>query len=187
MDNKLKIINKLGKEMEKSYTMHELSKELNIPYATFHRTIQQMEDLIIMQQIGKSKIIKLNIKNSIIKSYLAIASEQEKQDFIKNRPLIKKIMNETKEEEIVILFGSHAKNQETKKSDIDLFIINNKGKRSSSFSKLELLYNKEINAIYMTSQEFKQMLKDKEENLGKQVLKNHILLKHPEKFWEYVI
>ena len=39
MDNKHKIINHLGKHPNEKYTMHELSRELNIPYASFYRTI----------------------------------------------------------------------------------------------------------------------------------------------------
>ena len=31
------------------------------------------------------------------------------------------------------------------------------------------------------------MLKEKEENVGKQVLKNHIILNNPEHFWEMVL
>ena len=44
MDNKYKIINQLGKNYKKKYTMHELSKELSIPYASFYRTIESMKD-----------------------------------------------------------------------------------------------------------------------------------------------
>ena len=48
MNNEHKIINHLAKNRDKSYTMHELSKLLKIPYATFYRTIQKMSDLINM-------------------------------------------------------------------------------------------------------------------------------------------
>jgi len=57
MENKLQIINYLGKNMGKRFTMHELSKLLNIPYASFYRTIQQMKDILIIKEIGKSKTI----------------------------------------------------------------------------------------------------------------------------------
>ncbi len=56
MDNKQKIINYLGKHLEERFTMHELSKLLTIPYASFYRTIQQMKDLLITETIGKSKV-----------------------------------------------------------------------------------------------------------------------------------
>ena len=70
MDNKLKIINYLGKNIGKLFTMHELSNLIRIPYATFHRTINKMSGLITKEKAG-SNFNKLNII-PIIKPYLAI-------------------------------------------------------------------------------------------------------------------
>ncbi len=186
MDNNLKIINFLGKNLDKSFTMHELSKKLEIPYASFYRIIKQIKDLLIIEEIGKAKIIRLSLKNPV-KSYLIIASEEEKKEFLQKHPIIKKICNEMQTNDIIALFGSYADSTQTKSSDIDLFIINKEGKRSVSFSKYELLFKRKINPIFMTKSEFKLMLKEKEENIGKQILKNHIILNNPEKFWEAVL
>jgi len=65
--------------------------------------------------------------------------------------------------------------------------INKEGNKSISFSKYELLFKKRINPIFVTKKEFELMLKDKEENIGKQVLKNHIILINPEEFWGCVL
>ena len=56
-----------------------------------------------------------------------------------------------------------------------------------SFSKYELFYKKRINPIFVRKKEFKEMLKDKEENVGKQALKNHIILNNPEEFWKCIL
>jgi hypothetical protein len=72
------------------------------------------------------------------------------------------------------------------KSDIDIIIINSNGKKSVSFSKYELLYRKKINTIFITKKEIIKMIKDKEENIGKQVLRNHVILNNPGGFWECV-
>jgi len=186
MDNKRKIINYLGKH-QKSFTMHELSKLLNIPYASFHRTIQQMKDLIITENIGKSKALKLNTPNPIVKAHLIISSDEEKKEYLEKHSIIRKINNDLVTNDVVILFGSYAKGKETEKSDIDLLIINKEGKKSLSFSKYELLYQKKINPIFITKKEFKNMLKDTEENVGKQALQNHIILTNPEEFWGNVL
>ena len=187
MDKILKIINYLGKNVNQSFTMHQLSNLTSIPYASFHRTIKKMKNLIILEKVGKSTIIKLNTKNPITKSYLTIASEEEKEEYLNSNPIIKKITNELDNNEgVVILFGSYAKEAQTERSDIDLLIINNKSGKKISFSKYELLFKKKINPISITKKEFKLMLKDKEENVGKQALKNHIILKNPSIFWGMV-
>lgn len=167
--------------------MHELSKMLHIPYASFYRTILEMNGLLNVKVIGKSKVLGLNLSYPTLRSYFAIASNDEKEDFLKNQPIIKKISSEFEIEDVVMLFGSYAIGEETKTSDIDLLIINKKGEKSISFSKYELLFKKKINPIFVTTTEFVKMLKDKEENVGKQALKKHIILNNPEYFWELVL
>ena len=70
MDNKHKIVNHLGKHPDKKYTMHELSNILHIPYASFYRAVQQMNDLLDIEVVGKSKIVNLKLSNPIIKAHL---------------------------------------------------------------------------------------------------------------------
>jgi len=163
--------------------MHELSQLLKIPYATFYRTIQVMDDVLVVKAVGKAKTIKLNVDNPVIKSHLIISSDEERKEFLHNQPIIKKIESELNTKEIVVLFGSYAKKTQHEKSDIDLLIINKDGRKSISFSKYELLFKKKINPIFVTKKEFELMLKDKEENVGKQALNSHIILNNPEDFW----
>ncbi len=187
MDNKLKIINRLGKNMENMFTMHELSKEINIPYATFYRTIQNMQDLINIKSIGKAKAIQIKKEHPAIKAYLTISSEEEKKEFLKKKPIIKKISAELETNDIVILFGSYAKEKEKEGSDIDIIVINKKGSRSVSFSRYETIFKKKINPIFLSPDEFKKMLREKGENVAKQALKHNILLNNSEGFWGCVL
>ncbi len=187
MDNKLKIVNYLGKNLGQSFTMHGLSKLIKVPYATFYRTIQEMKDLLRIQTVGKSKTISLNMENPAIRSYLTISSDEEKKEFLKKQPIINKIASELQTKDTVLLFGSHAKGNERESSDVDILVINKNGEKTISFSKYELLFKKKINPIFATKTEFTQMLKEKEENVGKQALRGHIILQNPEAFWGYVL
>jgi len=187
MDNKLKIINFLGKHLGQLFTMRELSMAVKVPYATFYRALQKMKDLVNIQTVGKSKTLTLNTDNPAIKSYLAISSEEEKNEFLKKQPIISKIASELNTKDSVVLFGSYAKGSQRETSDIDLLTINKKGDKSLSFSKYELLFKKKINPIFVTRAEFAKMLHDKDENVGRQALKDHIVLNNPESFWEGVL
>ena len=187
MDNALKIINYLGKHSREKYTMHNLSQTLHIPYTSFYRTVEMIKDFLVIENVGKSKVLSLNVKRPIVKAHLTVSSDEEKKEFLKKQPILSKISQELNTEDIVLLFGSYAKGKETDKSDIDLCIINKNGQKSLSFSKYELLFKKKINPMFITSKEFKEMLKDKEENVGKQALKDHIVLNNPEQFWELVL
>jgi uncharacterized protein len=187
MDNKHKIINWLGKNYPSEFTMHELSKTLHIPYASFYRTVQEMNGLLTEKKIGKSKVIGLNLTHPTLRSHLAVAANEEKEEFLKKQPIIKKIASELITKDMVVLFGSYAKGTHTDNSDIDILIINRKGEKSLSFSKIELIFRKKINPLFITKSEFIKMLREREENVGKQTLKNHIVLNNPEAFWELVV
>lgn len=167
--------------------MHELSRYLHIPYASFYRTVQKMGGFLDIEVVGKSKTLKLNVKNPVIKAHLIVASDEERKEFLKRQPIIRKIAADLDTNDTLILFGSYAKGKQTEKSDIDMLIINKDGKKSLSFSKYELLYKRKINPIFVTKKEFKRMLKGKEQNVGKQALKDHIVLYNPEQFWECVL
>ncbi len=187
MDNKLKILNYLGKNLGRSFTMHELSKLVKVPYATFYRTIQKMKDLVRIQDVGKSKTISLSTENPAIRSYLTISSDEEKKEFLKKQPIISKIASELQTKDSVVLFGSYAKGNEKESSDIDLLVINKNGEKTISFTKYELLFRKKINPVFITKSEFREMLQEKNENIVKQALKGHIILQNPESFWGCVL
>lgn len=186
MDNKLRIVNYLGKNKSESYSMHELSKQIHMPYATLFRTLREMEDILLVKRVGKAKTVMLNIRHPALKSYLIISSEEEKKEYLEKQPILKKITKELETKSIVLLFGSYAKGTERKESDIDLLIINKEGKKETSFLKYETLFRIKINPLFITQKEFKETLHDTEENVGKQALKYHILLNNAEKFWELI-
>ena len=126
------------------------------------------------------------MKSEAAAPYLAIASLEEKKDKLARKPVIRKIADELMSKDIVVLFGSYAKGKETEQSDIDILVVNKKGERSISFSKYEMLFKKKINPVFVTEKEFKLMLKEKEENIGKQALRDHIILNNAKAFWEAV-
>ncbi|MDP2750863.1 MAG: nucleotidyltransferase domain-containing protein, partial [Nanoarchaeota archaeon] len=116
-----------------------------------------------------------------------LASDEEKKEFLSNQPITKKIASELDTKDTIAVFGSYAKGKQTEKSDIDLLIINKDGKKTLSFSKYELLYKRRINPIFITKSEFRKMIAEKEENVGKQALNNHIILNNPDEFWGCVL
>lgn len=182
MNNKQKILLFLAKKGE-TFTLLELSKSTNIPYTSLHRTVANMENTTEIETKGKSKLIKIKW-NEITKAHLTIASYEEKKEFTKKQHIIKRI--EDKSKDITLIFGSYAKGTQTKNSDIDVMIINKNGNKTTDFSDLEILFNVKINPMFFKEKEFIEMLKDKEENVGKQALKNHVLLSGFSDFWRII-
>jgi len=185
MDNKLNILNYLAKNISE-FTMHQLAVKLDMPYATFYRTVSGMNDLLSVRQVGRAKAVSLNWQNPVISSYLAVSSYEEKKKFLGKKPLARILDNSIGTDDIVVMFGSYAKQKETKKSDIDIMVINRSGKKSVNFSEFMLVHRKKVNPIYLKTGEFSTMLKDSSENVVKQALKAHIVLNNPQGFWNLV-
>jgi len=182
--------------INKVRTIRQISLKTKIPYMTLNRIIKKLEkqNLIITKKVGKSVVCSLNKDNRITKQHLILASESFKDHFIEKRLLIKKInqiIKENKSKEIsAILFGSYAAGKEQKHSDIDIaFISESKEiikKILDEFRTIEQIHDIEVNTMIFTKKQFKDMLKSKEENVGKQILKNHVILYNPEFFWNII-
>lgn len=187
MDNLLKLILALGKNINNQIPIRQLSKESGIPYTTTHRLIKNNKDIFIINQKGNIKLVSLNLKDNITKNYLILAERKESESFLNGNPEFRVLKKELPQEEYsLILFGSRAEGKQREKSDIDLCVVNNGGKKNIKFSKFELLFKLEINPIYLKDNEFKQMLKEEEQNLAKEIIKKHIILYGEEYFWNLI-
>ncbi len=182
MDNILIILSYLAKKND-SFTLLELSSRTKIPYSSLYRTVNRIEDLVDIQVKGKSKLVKIKWSD-VSKAYLVIASYEEKKQLLERHSLMKRIDMQSKD--ITLIFGSYAKNLQTKNSDIDVMVINKKGDKTANYSNLEMLFDIKINPMFFSEKEFKAMLKDKGENVGKQAMKDHVLLTGFNEFWSLV-
>ena len=76
---------------------------------------------------------------------------------------------------ILVVFGSYARGEETRNSDLDIFLIGKIGELTD----LEELWRIKINTVKSTKGKF-----DKGNNFIKEIIKNHIVLKGVEDFVE---
>ena len=187
MDNLLKLVWALGKNIKNEIPIRQLSKESKIPYTTTHRLVKNNKNLFNIAQKGNIKLVSLNLKDSITKNYLILSERNESDSFLKKEPQFRVLKEEVpKGGYSLILFGSRAEGKGREKSDIDLCIINKDGKKNINFSKFELLFKVEINPIYLSNKEFRYMLKGQEQNLAKEIIKKHIILYGEEYFWSLI-
>ena len=93
----------------------------------------------------------------------------------------------------IILFGSYVKGTATKQSDIDLlFIVDNlKDKKlreviDRESASYQYTHNTKISPLITDIKEFKEMLKSKEFNVGKEVKESGVSLYGHELFWRLI-
>lgn len=187
MNNLLKLVWVLGKNIRNSLPIRQLARDAKVPYATAYRTIEKNKNIFKIIKKGNIKLCSLNLEDPITKNYLILAERQQTDFFLKKNPQLNILKKELpKGDYACILFGSRAEEKQRKKSDIDLCIINKDGSKNVKLSKYELLFKVDINPIYLTKKEFKAMLKEKEHNLAKEIVKKHIILYGEEYFWNIV-
>ena len=175
----LKIINLLVNK--KSLTINQIAIQLKESYSFVNRTVTKMiaENLILKEKIGHSLLCKLNTENDKIRILISLNEVNRKQEFLNKNKELKLIADEilSKIKNKVMsaaLFGSYAKNTQTKESDIDLFILAKK-----SFDTTELVkniyakYGKEVSPIIITE---KQLKNQKNKSIIKEIFKYHIIL-----------
>lgn len=113
-------------------------------------------------------LIKRKERNYIL--YSADAESQIFRDFkiyqnikrIKDSGLMDFINQELDYPEVIILFGSYAKGENTKRSDIDLFVLS-ESKKGVNFNKFEKILGTEIQAFIHNRKETQEMkIKSKE-------------------------
>lgn len=184
MDNLHRLLHLLGQRIDEAMSIRQLAKETNTPYTSALRTINNNKELFTMRTIGKAKSITINKEDDIVKHHLIIAERAATREAIKKQPFLKSIEHDLKTGTYtVLLFGSRATKDYRERSDVDLCTI---GAQKMSFNKLEMLTGKEINTMQFTEEEFKEMIKSKEHNIGKEIMRKHLVLKGEEHYWEMI-
>lgn len=187
MDNLLKLVWILGKNLSTSLPIRQLASDAVVPYATAYRAIEKYKGLFAIVKKGNIRLCSINQEDPITKNYLILAERQQADTFLGRHPELSILKKELPEGDYAcLLFGSRAEEKERKKSDIDICIINKNGSKNIKLSKYELLFKTEINPVYIAKQEFKMMLREKEHNLAKEIIKKHIILYGEEYFWNIV-
>ncbi len=179
MKTEIKIIKNFIEEKSPK-TIREVSKRIRSDYRIVYTATQRLlkKKILLSKVIGKSTLCKLN------KSYYGIeiceAENERKEDLLKNKDikqLYKEVMSKIKSSLFIFLiFGSYAKNKQTKHSDIDLMFISNDDKFEEKVSNILLLLPIKAHALVFTEEEFIRMKDSKKPNVVKEAMKNNVLL-----------
>lgn len=197
----VKIIGLLRKDLNRGFTILEISKKLKIGYRPAHNHISEMirEGIVTGRKVGAAMQCNLNIENPRCKQLLAEVDLLRKETIFKENQKLKSVLeslitklSETLVSEIhsIVLFGSYAKGTATKSSDIDLLFIvvdmRDKSVRENierECAGYEYSHNVKISPMIADVTEFKKMLKVKELNVGKETREYGIPLYGSEIFW----
>lgn len=159
----------LFEELTQSIHGRELAKRLKINHMTVMRKLKELEKKNIVDFKFEGKNKQYFRKPSLESMFFKKQVEYQKiLNFIENHPQYRQLIEDiTKNLQIrlAIIFGSYAKNKQTKSSDLDIFIEN----IPKDIIKELTIHNSNIS---IKSGSF-----DKESLLGKEIQKKHIMIK----------
>ena len=142
----------------------------------------QKQEIVKNKEIGDVTTYSLNLNNNLTFSYLNLINESEISKSKMPISILDSIQNRIfKHTEffILIAFGSYAKNEATKKSDLDIAVIVESEQTKKEIAPfLETIKRREIIPIdyhIFTRNEFLEMLQADSENVGKQIFKSSIV------------
>ena len=198
-----KILKLFYDDVNAQFTINELATKTNISYSYVYRQIEELKDkgIIIVDQRSNRKYCKPNYENPEVKTSFVKISNQIAKDFLKKRDkiflVVEKLLSVLPKKTdfnllSVVLFGSLAKGTDFKKSDIDLFILVPSKRKYDEIIDMECValskgFGIEVNPIVSEPINLLKMLKDKDHNVAKEILKNKIILFGAEKFWELIL
>ncbi len=191
----LEIISLYLSDYKTKIHIREIARRINKNHRTVLLALKRLETSGVMkyETVGKSKQYFLNISNVITKDYIRNSESFKTRKLLETQFIFKKLLTELSQDLAntpILLFGSYAKGEETKKSDIDVFIIKDASKKSI-INKIHEFFSRHglnVQIQKSTQMEFEEAIKERD-NLVIEILKSHIILNNIELFvdifWRY--
>jgi len=157
----------------------DLSNKKTKTWVFLSLKLLEKNKLIKSRRVGNMDLYSLNLDNPLCFFFLSFLEAEENLEF----PFIS-LINEIIEISPVkdfslIVFGSYAKKKQKKDSDLDICLLvksqNEKKIILPYINEVKLNYPVEIDTYFITYPDFLKMLLNREENLGKQIFRKHIV------------
>jgi len=187
--NEVKIVELFRKELFLKASIRELMKKINSKsYQRVYEAVERLMEkkILLAKKIGNTKLISLNFSHETI---LLLSFFDEKEG---NRiPNYLRILDIKEISDYLILVtGSYVSGKFNKKSDLDLVVIVPDKEDIVAIQKLienkTLLFVPSVHLYVFRKKDFMEMLKNKEQNYGKEIVKNKIILKNAQIFYELI-
>lgn len=154
--------------------LRSISKELNLPLTTAMRTTNFLIAENVIDYIERGRNKDFFLKKSPERDVYEHIVEKYKVIKVLQKPLlrtyIQRILALTRENELVVLFGSYAKSMETGTSDIDIYVETKNPILKKHISEISAKISVKIGNF------------EKNSDLGREIIKNHIILQNVERY-----
>jgi len=168
-NSEIKIMECFFPLLEDSHTTKEIENKSGYSHERVYTILMGLikKDYLLKRKVGKTYLFSANLKKDFLLPFIHFHT-QRKEKFLKSKPISIKNLLEEFIEKIsndnlisVIIFGSYAKGEERKESDIDILCV---VRKKDGIEKIALSlvhkYNKKITPVVVLAKDFPNMKKD---------------------------
>lgn len=155
-------------DINKWKTIKQVSKEIGLSYQPIYTYLNQLAEMEFLKhkREGNVHLYTLNLKNKFVIKELENIEFEKFQNFMDFNKKFNLALTEFIEKIqkfslwTVLLFGSTARESRTKKSDIDIFIVNGESEEEIKriANTINMKYNINLSLIIVSLNEFRNML-----------------------------
>lgn len=176
-------------ENKEPVSMKRASEAIAVDYKNVYGYVGDLtaSGAIVQKRVGNTSPIEINpIPNQDIYS----VEQKRTQEFLEKNPkfrLIKEDINQTNYPfMIVLVFGSFVKEKNTRSSDIDICIISDNEEKTKQLIEMLNLLSLKLELHVFTTKEFISMIEKTKNNLGREIVKNNIILYGIENYYNLI-
>jgi len=166
-----------------------IAKASGLNQKTVSNVLNRLEEHGFLKStiVGKNKEFKLRFDDlEKAKRFLLGVENARTLRFLDENLKVKEVFSKTNQfiKGVVLVFGSYAKGNQKKDSDLDVFIAGEYDARK--LKQAASLYGIEVNVKHMSRENFRKALKEKD-LLIKEVVSDHIILRGTEEYLDFVL
>ena len=172
-------------DYNRQFYLREISRLSRIPLKTTQNLMSHLEkEKVIKNEIsGKNKYFRLNLDNIKTKFYMLQSEVHKSLLFIEKYQVFKTFLKEIKTNPTLVVFGSFAKFNPEKDSDLDILAVSKERVNLPSH-----LLPYKIHQISISEDDFVKAVESRE-SLAKEIQQNHIILNNHSNYvdimWRY--
>jgi len=181
METKIRIINVLDKN-KKGVHIRELARLAKTSYNNTVRNIKILEQENAIKKEKDANLIKIRLRNHPLT--IAYLKQAHTENFLalpkKITNAITQFLDELEEKPLIaLIFGSYAKGNFTKDSDIDILLVFQEIKQKdieNTAKKISMRTNTKISPVYARYNEFEKNFLNKEHEFSNEIRDNIIII-----------
>ncbi|MCD6403184.1 MAG: nucleotidyltransferase domain-containing protein [Candidatus Aenigmarchaeota archaeon] len=177
----LEIITLFLDDFRKALHLREISRRIGSDTKTTSLHLQELEKIRVLtsSRVGRHKQFTLNFKSVLTRYYLIAGEMYRTINLLSRKFRLRKVCemltSDTREDALLLVFGSYSKGTEDESSDLDVLVVNDDIK-DELLEEIKLEYGIEVSVVSLTRKKF-YTLQRRREPFIREIMDSHIILK----------